>query len=85
MEKNTQQVLLVGGGIAIVGIIIYMVFAPSGKSSTLSYTSGTLQTTPTTNTSITNAGIQVGTNLFSKLIDKFFSTTPPPPVDQTTV
>lgn len=79
MTKDTKQILLVGSGIAVLGIIIYMVFAPSGQSSTLSYTSGTVKTNPTNNNSLTNAEIQTGTTLANDLINKFFTPSQPQP------
>ena len=84
MAKNTTQILLITGGVALTGIVLYMVFAPSNKASTISYTSGTVKTNPSTssNNALTNAEVQVGSTLANKLIDSFF-TSSTPSTDQT--
>ncbi len=79
MTSSTQKVLLIGGGVAVAGILIYMIFAPKGQSSTLSYTSGNINTTPYRNNPALQSEIQAGASIVNNLIDKFFSKAPAAP------
>ena len=69
MTKDTKNVLLIAGGVAAVGIIVYMVFAPAGTVSGLVYSSGTTKVTPTATNQVTSAGVTVGTSLIDKLFN----------------
>jgi hypothetical protein len=69
MTKDTRNVLLIAGGVAVVGVIVYMVFAPAGTTSSLVYSSGTTKTNPTSTNQVTSAGISVGTSLIDKLFN----------------
>lgn len=79
MTKNTKNILLIGGGVVVAGVIVYMIFAPKGTSNTLAYRSGTITTNPqaNTNTTLTNAGIQTGQTIVNKLLDKLFAPSTP--------
>jgi len=69
MTKDTRNVLLIAGGVAVVGVIVYMVFAPPGTTSSLVYSSGTTKTNPTSTNQVTSAATSVGTSLIDKLFN----------------
>jgi len=69
MKQNTTSIILIVGGVAAVGAIVYFVFAPPKQTSSVVIQQGKAQTMPTSNNQITSAAISVGTSLIDKLFN----------------
>lgn len=75
MSKDTRNILLIGGGVAVLGVILYMVFAPSGTSNTVVYTSGTALTNSSNPATAAEGAALTEAQM---LLNKWFGVTPTP-------
>ena len=72
MSKDTQKIVIVGAGVAVIGIMLYFVFAPASGSQ-VTYNSGNVLTTTSNPSTATQPTVQSAAITESQsLLNKWF-------------